>query len=248
MAAAFLLATLGLLLGGRIYFVTFIMVLAVFRSVFVRPLPRSAVLAAALAGAVGVAVVGLVRFDVGRSPLSLSNMAWSVVLEPMFTAFSLLDFLAASRLELFNWPVMLLSQLVNLVPSAVVPNKLDLMVTPEELGYSTSSPFGALSGFVSLTVNFGALGTLPVLFGASLWLTWLRARQTVLSQAIYAMVCGFIPFSFFRDPFYTSVVKSILQFGVIVPIAVFGLLQLVRLGLARSSAGTPPLSRPRDQR
>jgi hypothetical protein len=155
------LGAAGVALGGRLYFVTGMLTLAAYWSVFVRPLRVRTVLVLAAAGAGFAGVVGAVRFGFDPSRIGLAPVAAILALEPVFTSFSLFDFLRAGRLEALNVPYSLASSFLNFVPSYVLPDKVRYIVTPEDLGYAVRAPLGAFSSFVSLMVNFGGSGRVP---------------------------------------------------------------------------------------
>ena len=228
-------------LGGRMTFVTGAVALVAYWSVYVRPLPRLRLLAAGVAGVLAAGVVGGIRFGLSASAFSATSVLFNIAAEPVFTSYSLMNFLIAGRLEVLNAPVVLGSQFINLVPTFLVPNKVSLMVDPVQLGYSVTSPFGALSSYVSFLVNFGAAGSAVVLFFMALGLEYLRHRGTAFARVAYAMTCGFIPFAFFRDPFYYSIVKSMVQLSLLMPAAVVALLHVMTAVAerARGGAGAP---------
>jgi hypothetical protein len=214
-------------LGGRMYFITGLLVLAVYRSVFGRPFGVATAAALGAAGALFAAFVGVARFGLSGSAFGVAAIVGNFALEPVFTSFSLFDFLRAGRLELVNVPYSLATGFLNFVPTYLLPNKVDYMVGPEDLGYSVRSPLGALNSFVSLMVNFGALGSAVVLaaFGAAL--ERLRRRGTAFAVVAYSLISGFCAFSLFRDPFYTSVVKSVVQLSLVTPALVVAALHVL---------------------
>lgn len=233
--AAGLIST-GLALGGRMYFVTSLITVALYWSNSVNAISRRLVLGVALVAAAGAAVVGTVRTGL-ETDISAFAVLRNLALEPVLTGFSLLTYLGRNAPELFNIPVELTSSLLNLVPTALFPLKLDYIVSPEQLGYGPPSPFGAFHNYVSLSINFGIVGSAVVLFFASYALEALRERRQPLTLVMYAMLAGIIPFSFFRDPFYTSIVKSMLQLAILMPIVTW-----VHMGVVTMAArsGAPP--------
>lgn len=233
------LSAVLLTLGGRMTFVTGVVAALVYSSTYVRPLSRGALLAGAAASVLFVGLLGAIRFGFVTGAVSPVNVAFGLVAEPVFTSFSLMNFLIGGRFELLNAPWPLASAIVNLVPSFVLPNKVELIVDPASLGYSVESPFGALSSWVSFMVNFGAIGSAVVLFVGSAALEHLRQRRAPLARVVYPMICGFIPFSLFRDPFYQSLVKSILQISVVIPALVVVLLHVMTVVARRAPDEAP---------
>ena len=209
-------------LGARMYIVSGILMLCVYRSVFFRRF--AAVNLLCLAG-IGLLLAGLVGvWRMGKAEYGIfENLAG----EPMFTAMSLMHFLARDRLPLLRYPVLLLSEFLNLVPTFLFPGKMDLFLQPEDVGYVTFSPGGGLNSFFSFMINFGVLGTIGVLFGLGYGMAVLKRRAgSPLLRVIYVMIAGWLGFSFFRDPFYVSIVKCMVEFSVIVPISIVMILHL----------------------
>ena len=212
----FIVALLVVSLGGRLYLLSAILALLVYRTVYFQPFRlRTALGLTAL-------IVGLsVLAGLGRQGLevNLGTLVLNLFIEPLFNSFSLLHFLAHGSLELLKFPIFLISNLVNLVPTVLFPGKAAYMVNFEDYGYVAFSPIGALNSFFSFMVNFGVIGTMLAFFFFSLWLQRLKTqRQTVLSKTIYVMVCGWLATSFFRDTFSISLVKVILQFSILGPV------------------------------
>ena len=226
-AAAMLLS-----LGVRLYAITGTLALVSYLSVFRQPLTwRAAAVMLVLVVGVGGAV-GSLRFG---ASVSLVAIGAGVAMEPLFTSFSLLSFIRQDEFPLFNFPRFVLGDLINLIPSAVLPGKSALLVRPEDYGYVVYAPVGALSSFFSTMINFGLVGTmmLTALLGFSLPL--LRAQRAALPRVVYAMVSACLGFTVFRDPFSVSLIKNILQFSIITPLAAAAILHVVTV-----TAGRPP--------
>lgn len=240
-AAFFAVAMLLLLMGGRLYFFTSVFMLLVYRSVFFGAIKFRSFLfflliAAALAGSVGI-----VRMGASVSSLAL---AANLAAEPLFTSFSLIEFLRVHDFELLRAPIFLLSGFANLLPYILFPWKQQLILDPSDYGYMIYSPLGALNSFVSFMINFGVLGTGGVLFLFSGFLGYLRVtRESTFSKVLYIMISGWLAFSFFRDPFSISIVKSMFQFSVLIPILVIVSLHVIssvaRVGSGQQSSVGP---------
>lgn len=227
-AMLYLVAGLAVVaLGGRMYLVTGLLSLASYASVYHRPFAVKTAATLAAGGAALAGLVGVIRFGLAGAQISPATIAASVALEPVFTSFSLLDFLRQGRLEWLNVPASLATQFLNFVPTFLLPDKVKYMIGPEDLGYSVRAPLGALSAFVSLMVNFGALGSVAVLFAFGFYLERLRRRASAFAACAYCMISGFLAFSLFRDPFYTSVVKSVLQLSLLTPALTVGVLHVL---------------------
>jgi hypothetical protein len=202
-----------LILASRIYVVSLVLIFAAFRSCFVRRIPLKSLIAGTAALAAMSGVVG--AFRVG---LALTDSAANLVLEPMMTSFSLIYFLRFDSIAWIHIPRYLLSDLINLVPTALFPGKADLIQFP-----FVYQPGGAIHSFVSFNYNFGLIGTALFMLVLPLGLQWIRMRGPLhLSRTTYSMLSGFLAFTFFRDPFSVSLVKGMLQFSILIPAAIFG--------------------------
>jgi hypothetical protein len=221
-AAYFAVAFLILTMGGRLYFVSSLLMLLVFRTVYFGRLPVRRLAGVLLLIAAASGLAGIVRFG---GPASGFSVLLNVGAESLFTSFSLLGFLREANFPVIHAPVLLLSSLVNLLPRFVFPAKETLMLTPADLGYTILAPLGALNSFVSFVINFGTIGTVVVLFGFGALLGWLRTVVAdPLNGTVYIMVSGWLTFTFFRDPFSVSLVKVMFQDSILIPcIVVMGL-------------------------
>jgi hypothetical protein len=75
-------------------------------------------------------------------------------------------------------------------------------------------------------------------FGALLG--YLRARDgNLLHRVFWIMLTGWIGFTFFRDPFFISIVKSMFEFSFAVPLLIVIAIQM--LSLALRATLRPPL-------
>ena len=224
-----LFAVLVLSLGGRLYFVSSVVMLLVYRTVYFRRLSGRAALLLTLVGATASGVIGVTRLG---GSAEAAGLVQSLLGEPLLTSLSLLRFVQDGYFEWLKFPVFLLSSFLNLVPSAVLPNKVDLILDPSQAGYVIFSPVGALNSYVSFMVNFGILGTALCFFGLAASLRFLALSDSrLLSRVIYVMVCGWLGSTFFRDPFLVSIVKNIFQFSILTPLAIVLAAQVASVAL-----------------
>ncbi len=202
-------------LGGRLYVVTSVMMVLTYFTVYRSVLPYKRVILLFSIGVAAVGAIGVIRLGTGGlSPVALAENIFG---EPLFTSFSLLNFLGQNRFELVNVPRFLTGDLLNLVPSFLFPNKSLYLPDPSRFGYVVYAPLGALHMFFSFMINFGLVGSMVVLGALGGWLSWVRSVSTPLMRVIYSMVSGCLAFTFFRDPFSVSLVKNMLEFSVVVP-------------------------------
>jgi oligosaccharide repeat unit polymerase len=203
-------SVLLLYIGSRLYVVSFVLMFAVYLSCFVHRITPKRLVIAVVVVATLSGLIGVLRLHSGSS---LADLGINIILEPMFTSLSLVHFLSYDHVAWINFPRYLISDFVNLIPTAILPNKADLIQFPE-----VYNPLGAMHSFVSFNYNFGILGTAAFMFVLSLTLRWLRtcsSRQ--LGKVCYVMLCGWLAFTFFRDPFSISLVKVMFQYSLIVP-------------------------------
>lgn len=237
-----LFAVLVLSLGGRLYFVSSLVMLLVYRTVYFRRISGRAALILTLVGAAVSSVIGVTRLG---GSAEAAGLAQSLLGEPLLTSLSLLRFVQADYFEWLKFPVFLLSSFLNLVPSAVLPNKLDLILDPSQSGYVIFSPVGALNSYVSFMVNFGILGTALCFFGLAASLRFLALSDSrLLSRVIYVMVCGWLGSTFFRDPFLVSLVKNIFQFSILTPLIIVLAAQVASVALRGFQSPPVPSSDP----
>ena len=164
--------------------------------------------------------IGVIRLG-GSIDGLVYNIILNIVMETMFTSFSMIGFLAAGIIDILNFPIVLLSSFVNLIPSVIFEDKASLIIDMETLGYTLFAPLGALNSFVSFMVNFGAIGSLIVIFFFGYLFSALKKRTNILCKIYYIMLSGWLPFTFFRDPFSVSLVKNMFEFSIVIPTLVY---------------------------
>jgi len=215
MLGFFLISFLQLTMGGRLYFVSSLLLLAGYRSVFFKKYSAGQLVSFALGAAVLGAAAGLLRL---KSGVNLGAVALNLAGEPVFTSFSLVSFLASNHIPWIEFPRFLVGDFLNLVPSAVLPNKMDLIPDSTKAGFSFVSPLGAMSSWVSFMINFGLAGTAIVMASIGFFLRRLLMNATSpIVKTQYLMCSAFLVFTFFRDPFSVSLVKNFFEFSIVMP-------------------------------
>ena len=205
----------ALILAG--YIVTTILSIIVLYTNYYNKIKIAKTLCIAGLGIVIVGIVGLWRINSG---ISIKGIIDIVSFESLFTAFSLIYFIAHYSIPVIKFPFPLLGSFINLVPSIVMPNKSELIVDLPDVGYEIYSPAGALNSFMSLMVNFGVLGTIIFVIVLVYLLRVLREQDNNLAKLMYSCLCANIAFTFFRDPFSVSIVKNMFEFCIIIPLIV----------------------------
>jgi hypothetical protein len=223
-------ALLVLSLGGRLYIVSAMLMALTYRSVFRRPLPLLPALAVPVIGALVAGAVGSLRLGYAPSPMAV---AVNVLLEPLFTSFSLLHHIAQDHVPFLAAPRFLVSDFVNLVPTAVLPIKAQLLLDPADYGHQVFSPGGALNSYFSFTINFGSAGMVPVMFLIGWGMAVLKRRTTPHLRVRYCMLSGWLAFTFFRDAFSISLVKNMFQFSILVPLLIVGACHVMTVAAPR---------------
>jgi hypothetical protein len=245
--AYFVVATLVLSLGGRLYFLSGLLMLVVYRSVYFRkihllPLATFFILVLCFVGTLGVMRMGeSVAFEEGMV---------NVFVEPLFNAYSLIAFLGDSgNPDIFQavaFPHNLLESLYNLLPTIITGEKPDSLESLLTTGFVIYSPGGSFSSYVSFMINFGFVGTAVCFFLAGFGLTVLRIRADyLLARVVYVMVSGWLAFTFFRDPFSVSLVKAILQFSILTPIVIVLTAHVMSSRVHLQTRSRPHRARPR---
>lgn len=186
-------------MGGRLYVAATLV--AVFLQHFNgatgrRPAARLAGLATLFAAVALLSLVGLWRMD---GELDLGATGTLLLAEPVLTSISLGTLLDCSMIDLVAVPRNFSSSIINFIPSAVLPNKDELMVELDPGGNCLASPFGATHLGTSLLVNFGLLGSFVIVFLFALAMKLLRGRRP--GWWLYHYLCSLLPFMLFRDGF-----------------------------------------------
>ncbi|MGB6386259.1 MAG: hypothetical protein WBD25_01815 [Terriglobales bacterium] len=206
--------------GSRLYVASFILMFAAFRSLYVRPFKKKQV---AIAGLLVVALFGTVGTI--RVNSSIADAGVNVLLEPVLTGISLVYFLRYDHMAWLAVPKYLVSDFCNLIPSAVFPGKASLIKAPDFF-----NPLGALHSFVSFNFNFGLIGTAVFMFLLPVGLRWVKARDgSPLYRTMYVMLSGWLAFTFFRDPFSVSIVKTMVEHSILLPTAIVAFVRLTEI-------------------
>lgn len=207
-------------IGSRLYVASFVLMFGAFRSLYVRPFSKRQVV---FAGLFVVALFGTV--GALRVKSSITDAGVNVLLEPVLTSISLVYFLRYDHLAWLAAPKYLVSDFCNLIPSAIFPGKASLIEAPDFF-----SPLGALHSFVSFNFNFGLIGTAAFMFLLPVGLRWIKARDgSPLYRTMYVMLSGWLAFTFFRDPFSVSIVKTMVQHSILLPAAMVALVRLAEM-------------------
>lgn len=210
----FSLSALLLIMGQRLYFVTGLLVLAVYRSCYFARLRARHLVLGCLGGLAIVLSIGVLR--AGDGTYGLQSLATNLLSEPTYTAISLFDYLKYHNLPAVGLPTSLLFKFGNLVPSFLFPSKAELFINTD-----VYSPIGANNSFIGWMTNFGIAGSLVLAAVLGFMFRWLRAKDNCIARLIYPLLSAWLAFSFFRDDFAISIVKNMIESSVILPCGMF---------------------------
>jgi hypothetical protein len=235
--AAFLPVAAALLLaGGRLYITTVALSGLVWVGISVRPLRRTTIVAGGVVAFTFLTAYGAVR--TGDTP-DAADMQLFATTEAVQGAIALFNTLEdnSEQFQPVRLPVLLASDMVNVVPRFALPGKDDIRITPEEIGFELDNPLGGLNAGVSLLVNFGSVGSLAAIGMLGYGLSRLRraasAPRSAVLRVTYSIITATLLMAFYRDFFAISVVRWWVLTAMIVPLA----LTLATKLFARAQSG-----------
>lgn len=223
----FIFALLIMTMGGRIYFLTSMICIFVFISHYKHPVRIRNLIFIVLVSAVLFSTIGVIR----QGNKTSGKLILFVFLgEPILTSYSLFSCLDMNSLPILKFPLEFISGIINLIPSFILPNKLQLVNKASEFSNVLFvTPVGAENIFTSLMVNFGILGIPFFSCMISLLLRFIRN----LNQNLYLFATSWFVFTFFRDPLYVSCWKLLFEFCFLFPIILFCFNNFVSLAIGR---------------
>ena len=188
-------------MGGRMYvFHTFIIILIYKTSFSEKRWKLSNLFLFGLLGLFIASVFGLWRMG---SSVGLENAAYSLMAEPAFTWFSTISYMVSNDIPYFNFPSNFLTSFLNLIPNTFFSLK-PYIVSTASMVKDYQNPLGADSVWSTFVINFGSIGSSLFLFVTGFVLNFLKYKsyRSRFWGVYYIMVCGLLPFQFFRDGFY----------------------------------------------
>jgi hypothetical protein len=237
-SGALLTSFLLLSMGGRMYvFQTFIILLVYKTSFAANRWKARHIITFAFAGFIIGSSFGLWRMN---SSFGLDKAAYSLLAEPTFTWFSTSTFLINNDIPVINMPLNFLTSFLNLVPNTVVSLK-PYIVSAQGMGYEYQNPLGADSVWSTFVINFGSVGSFFFIFATGFMLCFLRhlSENNRFWAVYYILVCGMLPFQFFRDGFY--IINKQLFFNFLLFPALILLLLKTIIYLQRGHQPQPPV-------
>ncbi len=239
---AFLLVSMG----GRVIVISSLMMFMVFFSVYIRRLPL--VFSFIFLFSLVLVSHSILLWRFGQDARIFVNpiqeyFKWrwwqglgiNFFSENFNVGYSLIDFLGKYSIPLLRFPIVLTRHLVGLVPSFVFPSKASWVVDFSSLGYDIGSLSGGFNAYVSLVLNFGIVGASLFLFGFSYALQSLKQYARPIPTVVYVLVSGWLAAEFFRD-FEQTVIKEMLQFSVLMPLALLVLSRIMKSYASKNSS------------
>jgi len=161
-----------------------------------------------------LAVVGIWRLSQG------SGLFITALLEPLLNFFSALTLMGFNDIPAFELPNELSYGLLNLIPSSIWTGKSEYFAAQvQDLVFI--APLGGQHFFASSISAFGWCGTLIALFVVGLMIEWFsQSAQQTYRIATYAVFAGVLGMDMWRNPLSITLVKIILQVGVLWPIII----------------------------
>lgn len=227
-AGTIITAVLLLSMGGRMYVIqTFIIYLIYKTSFAVKRWKLIQIILFAFAALIIGSWVGVYRMG---STLNVDKGLYSLMAEPVFTWFSTSTFLISNNIPVINFPANFLTSFFNLIPNTIFSLK-SYVVSTQGMGYVYQNPLGADSVWSTVVINFGSAGSFFFIFITGFMLNFLRhlSENNRFWAVYYILVCGMLPFQFFRDGFYIINKQLFFNF-LILPAIVLVVLRFVQYG------------------
>lgn len=177
-----------------------------------------------------ILAVGIWRL--GDTDISIEQLIYIGIAEPSFTWISAISMYDLNKLPLLSIPYNFFTSFVNFIPTAIFPNKADLIA---DISLDYDSPFGASSILLTLLSNFGLIGGCCAVFLLGFLLSMIRLYwRTVFGQTYYFCVCGMVPFQLFRDDIEV-INKGFFSNFLILPIIVLLIYRILLLLTTKTS-------------
>lgn len=221
-------AVLLLSMGGRMYVIqTFIIYLVYKTSFAAKRWKLTQILLFAVVALFIGSWVGTYRMG---TAFNFNRGLYSLMAEPVFTWFSTSTFLIGNHIPVVNFPSNFLTSFLNLVPNTIISFK-PYVVSTQGMGYVYQNPLGADSVWSTFVINFGSVGSCCFLFVTGFMMNFLRhlSENSRFWAVYYILVCGMLPFQFFRDGFYIINKQLFFNF-LLLPVLMLIVLKFVQYG------------------
>jgi uncharacterized membrane protein YsdA (DUF1294 family) len=227
-AGTIITAILLLSMGGRMYVIQTFIIYLVYKTSFAAKrwkIPQ--IILFAVAALFLGSWVGTYRMG---TAFNMNRGLYSLMAEPVFTWFSTSTFLIGNDIPVVNFPTNFLTSFLNLVPNTIISFK-SYMVSTQGMGYVYQNPLGADSVWSTFVINFGSVGSFFFISFTGFMLNFLRhlSENSRFWAAYYILVCGMLPFQFFRDGFYITNKQLFFNF-LLLPALILIVLKFVQYG------------------
>jgi len=207
---AFAYTFFNLLTGNRGYFITFIVSIVVVMSQLRNGIKYKNLIIIGLFGIILAGIVGSFRnqgYELVMTNFNIikSNVIYHFHVEGNNVAIPLFYYLANQTPELIEFPKSILSQLINMIPSAIFPSKFNFIIRDPRAG----DFLAATHFYVMMMVNFGLIGSFLFMYYFVHVMNVIKIKFRFVG--IYPALCAHIPFMFFRD-FELTIVKFMFEF------------------------------------
>lgn len=137
-----------------------------------------------------------------------SRITFYLLAESLFTSISGFTLFTSGKWELIEIPIEFFLGFLNIIPSAIWPEKAEWLASKIASSQHFEAPMGAVSIVASSVGNFGFLGGLIffLIVGTYMRISERRAKSGDPAQiAYYCYLISLLPFIFFRDPFQIQI-------------------------------------------
>ena len=124
-------------------------------------------------------------------------------------------YLSNNGIDYFNYPIILLSKIIGIIPTYLMPNKNDYYISLSDIGVDYIGIQSAWHTFPMLMIHFGIIGSILLAFISPIVLQYLK--QSAHLKASYITIVAYLAAPFFRD-FDNYAIKIVLQMSIIMPI------------------------------
>jgi len=215
--SAFLFNFLMLTTGNRGYFVVFILSMLLIYNEINNGIYLKNLIILFFLFVVFNSSIALIRSRDIFATLSFDRHLGNFFYESVNVGITLLYHIQNMDYNLVEFPDVLISKFIGIIPSAIFPGKFALMISPADVGKSVIRYQATTHNYVEFMINFGLIGTIFIFFFIGIGLNWLKSKKHYVP--IYIAVSAQIPFFFFRS-FYDAIVKYIFEFSILLPLLI----------------------------
>ena len=144
----------------------------------------------------------------------------SIVYLTLFDSFAMFNglkyYLINNGIDYFNYPIILFSKIIGIIPTHLMPNKSDYYTSLSDIGVDYIGIQAAWHTFPLLMIHFGIIGSILLAFISPIVLQYLK--QSAHLKASYITIVAYLAAPFFRD-FDNYAIKIVLQMSIIMPIS-----------------------------